>query len=129
MLVGRCLGSCRLFEQAVNSIVERDGLNGITRQALLDELRAIDSYDVNGWYSPFNFETKINGPCFVLLQVQNQEFVRVYPEERGTFDCSSDNFWVNTVDPSDEFQQQGDSYLEERQGIYDMGDENQPIDY
>ena len=40
----------RLFEQAVNSIVERDGLNGITRQALLDELRAIDSYDVNGWY-------------------------------------------------------------------------------
>ena len=119
----------RLFQQAVNSIVERDGLNGITRQALLDELRATDNYDVNGWYSPFNFETKINGPCFVLMQVQNQEFVRVYPEERGTFDCNPDNIWVNTVDPSVEFQQQGGNYLEERQGIYDRGDENQPVDY
>ena len=119
----------RLFQLAVNNIVDRDGPNGITRQALLDELRAIDSYDVNGWYSPFNFETKINGPCFVLLQVQNQEFVRVYPEETGTFDCSPDNIWVNTVDPSDEFQKKADGYLEERQGTYDKGGENEPVDY
>lgn len=119
----------RLFEQAVNNIVERDGLNGITRQALLNELRATESYDVNGWYSPFNFETKINGPCFVLLQVQNQEFVRVYPEERGTFDCNPDNIWVNTIDPSDEFQKKAAGYLEERQGAYDTGEEDEPVDY
>lgn len=119
----------RLFEQAINNIVERDGINGITRQALLDELRATESYNVNGWYSPFNFATKINGPCYVLLQVQDQEFVRVFPEEPGTFNCDAENHWTNTIDPGDEFSKKADGYLEERQGIYDKGGESDPIDY
>ncbi len=119
----------RLFEQAVNNIVSRDGINGITRQSLLDELRATDSYDVNGWYSPFNFATKINSNCYVLLQVQNQEFVRVAPEEPGTFNCGDENYWTNTVDSGDEFNKKADGYLEERQGIYDKGVENEPISY
>lgn len=119
----------RLFEQAINSIVEQDGLNGITREALFEQLRATQNYDVNGWYSPFNFETKINAPCFVLLQVQNQEFVRVFPEERGTLHCSPDNLWVNTVDAPAEHDDGPDDYLEERLGIYDKGDESEPVDY
>jgi len=119
----------RLFEQAINNIVEEDGVNGITRQALFEQLRATESYDVNGWYSPFNFTTKINAPCFVLLQVQNQEFVRVFPEERGTFNCSPDNHWINTVDAPEEHDAGPDGYLEERLGIYDKGGESEPIDY
>ena len=119
----------RLFEQAINNIVEEDGVNGITRQALFEQLRATESYDVNGWYSPFNFTTKINAPCYVLLQVQNQEFVRVFPEERGTFNCSPDNHWINTVDAPGEHDAGPDGYLEERLGIHDKGGESEPIDY
>lgn len=119
----------RLFEQAINNIVEQDGINGITRQSLFEQLRATQNYDVNGWYAPFNFETKINASCFVLLQVQNQEFVRVFPEERGTLHCSPDNHWINTVDSPGEHDEGPEDYLEERLGIYDKGDENEAIDY
>ena len=119
----------RLFEQAINNIVAEDGINGITREALFAQLRSTESYDVNGWYAPFNFTTKINAPCYVLLQVQDQEFVRVFPEERGTLHCGSENHWINTVDAPEEHKQGPDGYLEERLGIYDKGGESEPIDY
>ena len=119
----------RLFEQAINNIVEQDGVNGITRQSLFEQLRQTESYDVNGWYSPFNFTTKINSPCFVLLQVQNQEFVRVFPEERGTFNCDPENHWINTIDAPDEHDKGPEDYLEDRLGIYNKGGESEPVDY
>ncbi|MEQ8841929.1 MAG: ABC transporter substrate-binding protein [Acidimicrobiales bacterium] len=78
-----------LFEQSVNRIVDRDGPNGVTRQSLLDELAATESFDAGGWVSPADFSTtNAIGNCFVLLQVQNGEYVRVQPTERGELDCS-----------------------------------------
>ncbi len=88
-----------LFEQVVNQIVEADGPNALTRARLLDELRATDSFDVNGWWGSADFtSTLTTADCFVLLQVQNNEFVRVFPAERGTLDCETEPIPV-TVNP------------------------------
>ncbi len=81
-----------LFEQVVNSIVAEGGPNAVTRQAVLDGARSLTSFDVNGWWSPADYSTTQNiMPCFMLMQVQNNEFVRAYPTERGELDCNPDN--------------------------------------
>ena len=88
-----------LFEEAINGIVETDGLNAITRARLLEELREIDSFDVNGWWGTADFSSTNNiSDCFMVMQVQNSEYVRVYPEERGTLDCGEQNVAQVTVD-------------------------------
>ena len=81
-----------LFEQIVNDIVAEGGLNSVTRQAVLDRARSLESFDVNGWWSSADYTATVNAmPCFVLLQVQDGAFARVYPEEKGTLDCNPDN--------------------------------------
>ena len=81
-----------LFEQIVNDIVAEGGLNSVTRQAVLDSARSLDSFDVNGWWSSADYTATVNAmPCFVLMQVQDGAFARVYPEEEGTMDCNPDN--------------------------------------
>ena len=92
-------GNGILFEQMVNQIVEADGPNALTRQRLLEELRSTDSFDVNGWWGNADFTTTLTiSDCFVLLQVQDNEFARVFPEERGTLDCG-DNTVTVTINP------------------------------
>ncbi|NIR38103.1 MAG: ABC transporter substrate-binding protein, partial [Actinobacteria bacterium] len=89
-----------LFEQSVNAIVERDGPNALTRRALIDEVHATTDFDVNGWWGTVNFETTLDiSPCFVMLQVENGEYVRRYPAERGTLDCDPGNVVVVSADP------------------------------
>ena len=80
-----------LFEQAVNAIVEADGPNGLTRVRLLDELTAMSEFSANGMFGSISPAAKETSPCFVMMQVQDGAFVRVYPEERGTFDCEAGN--------------------------------------
>ncbi|WP_419928149.1 ABC transporter substrate-binding protein [Candidatus Poriferisocius sp.] len=81
-----------LFENVVNGVVAEVGPNGLTRQAVLDGARNLTSFDVNGWWSPADYSTTQNiMPCFMLMQVQNNEFVRVYPEAAGELDCNADN--------------------------------------
>ena len=90
-----------LFEAAVNSIVETDGPNAITRARLLEELRSIDSFNVNGWWGDADLTTTLTiTDCFMVLQVQDGEFVRVYPEERGTMDCGDGNVAQVSADPA-----------------------------
>jgi len=110
--------SGRLFENAINQIVARDGLNAITRQALLDEMRTIRTFDANGWYGTLDFSTKLTSQCFMLLQIQDGEFERVYPAERGTLDCNPDNIVTNIIDSQAEFNAGPEGYVEERRGTY-----------
>ncbi|WP_419919949.1 ABC transporter substrate-binding protein [Candidatus Poriferisocius sp.] len=93
-----------LFEQVVNQIVAEGGPNAVTRQAVLEGARNVTSYDVNGWWSPADYSSTENiMPCFMLMQVQNSEFVRVHPEERGELDCNPDNVVSLSRDWSAEF--------------------------
>ena len=93
-----------LFEQVVNGIVAESGPNAVTRQAVLDAARGLTSFDVNEWWGPADYSTTQNiMPCFMLMQVQNNEFVRVYPEAPGELDCNADNVVELTLDWLEEF--------------------------
>ncbi len=93
-----------LFEQVVNGIVAEAGPNGLTRQAVLDGARGLTSFDVNGWWSPADYSTTQNiMPCFMVMQVQDGAFARVYPEAPGELDCNADNVVELTLDWSAEF--------------------------
>ena len=79
------------LQQALQSVVKSKGNNGITRANLLDALKNMTSFDANGFIAKANVGGKQTSPCFVLEQVQNGKFVRVFPTKKGTFDCTPAN--------------------------------------
>lgn len=92
----------KLFELAVNRIVDRDGPNAITRQALIEELGTVTDFDVDGWWGAVDFSSTLTiTPCYALLQIQNGEFVRIHPSERGTLVCDDQNMISSSADPGD----------------------------
>jgi hypothetical protein len=80
-----------LFRDAVNAIVEDGGDNALTRKALLAELGKITSFDADGMWGTTDIANRVPSPCFMLTQVQDGEFARVYPKKPGTFDCKKRN--------------------------------------
>jgi ABC-type branched-subunit amino acid transport system substrate-binding protein len=80
-----------LLQQAVEAIVESDGVNGLTRQALFDQLNAIEDFDAGGMIGTTNIGERTPSSCYVLSQVKNGKFVRVTPSKKGTFDCKARN--------------------------------------
>jgi ABC-type branched-subunit amino acid transport system substrate-binding protein len=87
-----------LFKQVVDQIVADQGPNGITRAAILETLAATEEFTANGWMAPKDLRGF--SECFAIMQVQDQEFKRVYPEEPGTFDCDPSNIVTLTMDPA-----------------------------
>lgn len=85
------------FQQVVNQIVLEQGPNAITREAILAGLDALDEFSADGITGPYGL-TEPN-PCFVLVQVQDGAFTRVWPEERGTLDCKPENLGTVTLNP------------------------------
>jgi ABC-type branched-subunit amino acid transport system substrate-binding protein len=85
------------FQTAVNQIVAEQGPNAITRASLIEAFSSIDAFTADGWAGVRSL-TGIS-PCYVLLQVQDGEFARVWPEERGTMDCDASNLVELTIDP------------------------------
>jgi hypothetical protein len=85
------------FQQVVNKIVATSGPNAITRASVLNGLKNIGQFDADGWMAP----TDLRGfsPCFMMMQIQNGKYVRVYPAKPGTFDCSPSNVVSVNVDP------------------------------
>ena len=91
-----------MFQDAVDAIVAADGVNGITRQSLLDQFSTVTAFDAHGMIGVTNPAEKKSGPCFVLLQIQNGAFERVHPSERGTLDCDDSNTQTITLDAAAE---------------------------
>jgi hypothetical protein len=87
------------FQQAVTAVVAKAGPNGLTRANLLQAVRGITRFDANGWIGPHALSGQpSDSPCFVVMQVQNGRFVRVYPTTPGTMDCDPSNFTTVTID-------------------------------
>ena len=77
------------FRDVVDNIVKADGKDGVTRARFLEEARKIHDFTADGLLGPTDVgASKLNG-CFVLLQVQDGKFVRVFPKKKGTVDCAS----------------------------------------
>jgi hypothetical protein len=80
-----------LLQDAVNAIVKKGGNNAVTRKALLAQLAATTSFNADGMWATTNVGQRIPTPCFLLMQVKNGQFARVYPKAPGTFDCNRSN--------------------------------------
>jgi hypothetical protein len=80
-----------LLTDVIEGIVAEQGPNAITRAAVLDGLANLHDYDARGLFGPSDVGNHAAATCTILLQAQGGEFVRVWPEEPGTFDCSPEN--------------------------------------
>jgi len=91
-----------MFEDAVNALVEANGINSITRRSLLDQLATVTAFDAHGMLGVTNPAGKLSGPCFAILQIENGAFVRVHPTQRGTLDCENANTQTLNLDAAAE---------------------------
>ncbi len=96
--------SGRVFEQAVNAVVAADGPNGITRARVLEEVAKVTAFDNGGWLGTVDLSKKAISPCFVLLQLKDGAYNRIYPEAKGELDCSGENTTTWTGDSLAEFK-------------------------
>jgi hypothetical protein len=87
-----------LFEQAVEKIVDRDGINGITRKALFDSLNTFDAFTANGMIGTVDIAGRTPSACYALVQVKDDRFVRVTPTKTGTFNCDKRNIETTKLD-------------------------------
>ena len=83
------------FRDVVNNVVKADGNNGLTRARFIEEAKKIHDFtaavDGQGMLGPTDVGGhKLNG-CFVLTQVKNGKYVRVFPKAKGTLNCDSKN--------------------------------------
>lgn len=83
---------------AVNAIVKRDGVNGITRKAILAELAKIHTFDAEGMIGAIDLAGRKVSACDVTMQVKNGTFVRVNPTKAGTYSCSPNNVIERKLD-------------------------------
>ena len=81
-------------------IVEKDGPNAITRAAVLDGLKNLKDFDANGWAGKKTLRGASD--CWLLMQIKDAKFERVYPTERGTLSCDPENVITVNIDPEAE---------------------------
>ena len=87
------------FRDVVNNVVKADGNNGLTRVRFIEEAKKIHDFTAavggQGMLGPTDVGgKKVNG-CFVLTQIKNGKYVRIFPKEKGTLNCDSKN--VTTI--------------------------------
>ena len=88
-----------LLRDAVNAIVKDAGNDGLTRKALFKALDGIHKFDADGMYAATeDLAAKKISTCYVLMQVKNGKFVRVFPTKPGTFDCNPKNVIQRKLD-------------------------------
>jgi hypothetical protein len=91
------------FKQAVDGIVAKSGPNGVTRASLMAALKGMTSFDAGGWMGKKSLQGAGSvSDCFLVVQVQNGKYVRVYPTQPGTMDCNPSNLTTVNLDPTAE---------------------------
>jgi ABC-type branched-subunit amino acid transport system substrate-binding protein len=70
----------------------------LTRDSLLAELEKIDEWDGGGLHGTNDPAANENGGCFIVMQVVDGGFERVYPDKEEGFDCGRDNFVEVDID-------------------------------
>jgi hypothetical protein len=75
------------FRDALDAVVEKHGVNGLTREHLLAALNHIHEFDADGFLSRIDLAGRRFSSCHVLSRIEHGEFVRVLPEKAGTFAC------------------------------------------
>ncbi len=79
------------FAQAAKAAVDKVGVNGLTRSALVEGIKTLTKFNAGGMVSTVDIAHRTPGACFMLVQFRHGEFVRVHPKKKGTFDCKASN--------------------------------------
>ena len=80
------------FKQAVDAIVKKDGVNGLTRANMLSTgVDGLTSFDAGGMIGTVDIKNKVPTTCSMITQLQKGKFVRLAPTKKGTFDCNKSN--------------------------------------
>jgi Periplasmic binding protein len=90
------------FRDVVNNVVKADGNNGLTRARFIEEARKIHDFTAavggQGMLGPTDVGGKKVTGCFVLTQVKNGKYVRIFPKAKGTLNCDSKNVTTVQID-------------------------------
>ena len=80
------------FAQAANAVVAKDGVNGLTRANFLQHgVTTLTKFDAGGMMGSVDIAEHVPTDCSMLLQLKDEKYVRLWPKERGTFDCRPSN--------------------------------------
>lgn len=95
--------SAGLFlRDAVQKVVDEEGNNALTRAAVLEQAPTVNNFTADGMMGKTNVGQREATPCFVLSQVQDGEFERVFPKKKGKFNCKKSNVVELELDLIDE---------------------------
>ena len=85
------------FQETVEAIVAARGPNAVNRASIIEAMQTTES-DFKGWIGQAKGGKAIM-PCFMVIQIQDGKWNRVYPTEKGTLDCSAENRITAKLDP------------------------------
>jgi hypothetical protein len=96
LLGAQSMSSWLLFAQSARDC---DLDNNLTRTCVLEAASSVEDWTGGGLHAPTNPGTNEPTPCTVVLQIQDGEFTRAFPDEG--FDCGedSDQDYVVEVQP------------------------------
>jgi ABC-type branched-subunit amino acid transport system substrate-binding protein len=77
-----------LFRDVANAVVEKEGADGLTRSAFLEEVQNVHDFDADGMTNGVDIGSRKLSPCFVVMQIKNGEWARAHPKKKGTLDCT-----------------------------------------
>jgi hypothetical protein len=75
------------FRDVVNAVVKDGGENSLTRAAVLKKAPSVNGFSAEGMIAKTDVGTRTPSTCYVIMQVKNGKFVRVFPTKPGTFHC------------------------------------------
>jgi len=88
------------FKKAVDEVVAEKGPNAITRPNLLEKMKTLE-FDADGWIGKRN-TAKTYSDCYVIMQINNGKFERVFPKQAGTLECVGSTIKTVRLDPAEE---------------------------
>lgn len=80
-----------LFENAARKVIEAEGPNGLTRDAVVTALSDLHDFSAAGILGPTDIGNRAPSGCFVLLRVGDGKFTRAFPSKAGQLDCQTGN--------------------------------------
>jgi ABC-type branched-subunit amino acid transport system substrate-binding protein len=84
----RAWSMAMLFHEAAEAVGP-----DLTRDALIEQVLGMEDWDANGLFPPRNLGQEIpDESCFVMVQIQDEAFVRVFPDEG--FHCSAEDIYL-----------------------------------
>jgi hypothetical protein len=87
-----------VLQQAVDAVVAKDGKDGVTRAAVLKALADVNDFNAGGMIATVDVGARRISQCGIVMQIKDQEFVRMNPKKAGTFDCNKDYVQVVKLD-------------------------------